>query len=253
MYNYGTVLTKVSIVHADRNTPSFMRSPAETPYVYALENAMDEMAQKLGIDPVEFRRLNDTQIEPIGKKPFSSRSLMQCFDEAAAAFGWSERDSSVGAMRDGDWLVGMGCASAIYPTNVATCAARVRLTADGRMRVQTASHEIGTGVRTIAAQMAAERLGVSVDGVEVEMGDSSLPPAPVAGGSNSTASVCSTIIKACDQIRLRLVAAATEPGAGPLAGANASAIVFEEAALKLGSRKLTLEDAFKLLGAGAIE
>jgi xanthine dehydrogenase YagR molybdenum-binding subunit len=130
MYGYGSVLTHVSLVKADRNTPGYMRSPPETPYVYALENAMDEMAVALDMDPVEFRRINDTMNEPIEGRPFSSRSLMTCYDEAAAAFGWSERDRKVGSMRDGDWLVGIGCATATYPTNIAPCAARVRLSAD---------------------------------------------------------------------------------------------------------------------------
>ncbi|RVC12542.1 molybdopterin cofactor-binding domain-containing protein, partial [Mesorhizobium sp. M7A.F.Ca.CA.002.15.2.1] len=105
MYNYGAVLTHVSLVHADRNTPGYMRSPPETPYVYALENAMDEMAVALGMDPVEFRRINEPEKEPIGGKPFSSRSLIKCYDQASEAFGWSKRDPKVGSMRDGDWLV----------------------------------------------------------------------------------------------------------------------------------------------------
>ena len=253
MYGYGSVLTKVSMVHADRNTPSYMRSPPETPYVYALENAMDEMAVKLGIDPVEFRRINDTQVEPIEKKPFSSRSLMQCFDQASAAFKWADRDPRVGSMRDGDWLVGMGCATAIYPTNVAACTSRVRLTPDGGVNVQTAGHEIGTGVRTIAGQMAAESLGVPFGSVQVEMGDTTLPPAPVAGGSNSTASICSSILKACEQIKAKLLTAATGAGAGPLAGADPKAIAFRDLTLVSGSRTLPLSDAFKMLGVGAIE
>jgi len=253
MYNYGSVLTKVSIVHADRNTPGYMRSPPEMPYVYALENAMDEMAIQLGMDPVEFRRINDTQIEPIGKKPFSSRSLMQCYDEAAAAFRWQDRNPAIGSMTDGDWLVGMGCATALYPSNVATCAARIRLTADGKARVETASHEIGTGVRTVAAQMAAERLGVPVEDVQVEMGDSDLPPAPVAGGSNSTASVCSSIIMACDRIRTKLVEAATKPGSGPLAGLRQNQVEFADGRLSAAGRSISLADAFKALGSGALE
>ncbi|HVW91548.1 MAG TPA: xanthine dehydrogenase family protein molybdopterin-binding subunit [Devosia sp.] len=253
MYNYGAVLTRVSIVHADRNTPGYMRSPPETPYVYALENAMDEMAVKLGMDPVEFRRINDTQIEPIGRKSFSSRSLMQCYDEAAAAFRWSERTPEIGSMTDGDWLVGLGCATAIYPTNVAACAARVRLTADGKARVETAGHEIGTGVRTVAAQMAAERLGLPVEDIEVEMGDSDLPPAPVAGGSNSTASVCSAVITACDQVRSRLAAAVTGSGDSPLAGVAPAQVGFAEGHLMARNQSVPLADAFKALGSGAVE
>ncbi|MEI9421991.1 xanthine dehydrogenase family protein molybdopterin-binding subunit [Mesorhizobium sp. Cs1299R1N1] len=253
MYNYGSVLTHVSIVHADRNTPGYMRSPPETPYVYALENAMDEMAVALGMDPVEFRRINEPEKEPIGGKPFSSRSLVKCYDQAAEAFGWSKRDAAVGSMREGDWLVGMGCATAIYPTASAPCAARVRLTADGQVRVQCGSHEIGTGVRTIAGQMAAERLGIGMDKISVEMGDSALPPAPVSGGSISTASVCSAVLKACDAVRAKLFAAAVA-GDAPLAGSgNAKLEMEQEKIVASGGKSAKLSDVFKAMQIGAIE
>ncbi|MER8374326.1 xanthine dehydrogenase family protein molybdopterin-binding subunit [Mesorhizobium sp. M1406] len=253
MYNYGSVLTHVSLVHADRNTPGYMRSPPETPYVYALENAMDEMAVALGMDPVEFRRINEPEREPIGGKPFSSRSLVKCYGQAAQAFGWSKRDATVGSMRDGDWLVGMGCATAIYPTASAPCAARVRLTADGQVRVQCGSHEIGTGVRTVAGQMAAERLGIGIDKVSVEMGDSALPPAPVSGGSISTASVCSAVLKACDAVRGKLFAAAVA-GDGPLAGSgNARLEMEQEKIVASGGKSAKLSDVFKAMQVGAIE
>jgi xanthine dehydrogenase YagR molybdenum-binding subunit len=230
-----------------------MRSPPETPYVYALENAMDEMAVALRMDPVEFRRINDTMTEPIEGKTFSSRSLMECYDQAASAFGWSRRTAETGSMRDGDWLVGMGCATAIYPTNVAPCTARVRLSADGRVRVQTASHEIGTGVRTVAGQMAAERLGVAFEAVEVEMGDSDLPPAPVAGGSNSTASVCSAVMKACSAIRSKLFHAAVTANDGPLSGLSARDLHLADGRLAAGDRTEAIEDVIQRMGVGAIE
>ncbi|WP_027146887.1 xanthine dehydrogenase family protein molybdopterin-binding subunit [Mesorhizobium sp. WSM3626] len=253
MYNYGSVLTHVSVVHADRNTPGYMRSPPETPYVYALENAMDEMAVALGMDPVEFRRINEPEREPIGGKPFSSRSLVKCYDQAAEAFGWSKRNAVVGSMREGDWLVGMGCATAIYPTASAPCAARVRLTADGQVRVQCGSHEIGTGVRTVAGQMAAERLGIGMDKISVEMGDSALPPAPVSGGSISTASVCSAVLKACDAVRAKLFAAAVA-GDGPLAGSgNAKLEMEQEKIVASGGKSAKLSDVFKAMQIGAIE
>ncbi|MDX8490287.1 xanthine dehydrogenase family protein molybdopterin-binding subunit [Mesorhizobium sp. VK22B] len=253
MYDYGSVLTHVSLVEADRNTPGYMRSPPETPYVYALENAMDEMAVALGMDPVEFRRINEPKTEPIGKKPFSSRSLIQCYEQAADAFGWTKRDPKIGAMRDGDWLVGMGCATAIYPTAAAPCAARVRLTSDGDVRVQCGSHEIGTGVRTVAGQMASERLGVPIDKVNVEMGDSSLPPAPVSGGSISTASVCSAVLKACDAIRAKLAAAATSEGA-PLAGSHNEELDFADGKIGAkGGASAKIEDVFKIMQVGAID
>ena len=203
LYGYGSVRTSVKTVHADRNTPGFMRSPPVVPYIYALENAMDELAVALDMDPVELRRVNDSMTDATGK-PWSSRSLMQCYDQAAQAFGWSKRSPQPGSMRDGDWLIGWGCASAMYPSHVGAATARVRLTADGRATVQLAAQEIGTGIYTVAGQMAAQRLGVPLPQVHVEVGDSDLPPVPVAGGSNQTASCCSAVMKACDAILARL-------------------------------------------------
>ena len=254
LYAYGAVTTKVNLVHADRNTPGYMRSPPVVPYVYALESAMDEMAIKLGMDPIEFRRVNDTMTSPIGGKPYSSRSLMQCYDQAAAAFGWQSRKPQPRSMRDGDWLIGFGCATALYPTHVGPAAARVRLMPNGDVRVQTAAHEIGNGVYTVLAQVAAERLGVNLGSVRVEVGDSRFPPAPVAGGSNTTASTCSAVLKTCDAIRSKLFNAAVAAQEGPLAGRSADALTLNDgkvvAADGAGEK---IEDVFKHLGVSSIE
>jgi xanthine dehydrogenase YagR molybdenum-binding subunit len=204
LYNCPNVDSMVSIVRADRNTPGFMRSPPEVPYLFALESAMDELAAKLRMDPIELRRINDTMKEPIGGKPYTSRSLMACFDEGAAAFGWSSRNMTPKTTVDGDWLVGLGCATTCYPTQVAPAAARVKMRRDGRVRVEIAGHEIGNGAYTVIGQAAAERLGVPFEHVSVFVGDSDFPPAPVAGGSNSTASTCSAVMMVCDKIRQRL-------------------------------------------------
>jgi xanthine dehydrogenase YagR molybdenum-binding subunit len=203
LYGFGAVKTAVTMVHADRNTPGFMRSPPVVPYIYALESAMDELAVMLKMDPIELRRVNDSMTDATGK-PWSSRSLMKCYDEAAERFGWSKRTAEPGSMREDDWLIGWGCASAIYPTHTGAAAARVQFSADGRARVQLAAHEIGTGVMTVVGQMAAERLGIPLDRVHVELGDSKLPPVPVAGGSNQTASCCTVVMKACDAIMAKL-------------------------------------------------
>jgi len=204
IYECPNVDSLVTIIRADRNTPGFMRSPPEVPYMFALESAMDELAVQLNMDPIELRRINDTMREPIGGKPYTSRSLMACFDEGAKAFGWDKRNSQPKSMSDGDWLIGYGCATSCYPTQMAPAAARVRLQRDGRTRVEIAGQEIGNGAYTVIAQAAAEKLGVPVENVTVFIGDSNLPPAPVAGGSNSTASTCSTVITVCEQVRQRL-------------------------------------------------
>jgi xanthine dehydrogenase YagR molybdenum-binding subunit len=254
LYAFGAVRTKVNIVHADRNTPGFMRSPPVVPYIYALESAMDELAVKLRMDPVELRRINDTMTDPVSGKPYSSRSLMQCYAEAGETFGWKRRDSRPGAMRDGDWLIGWGCATALYPTHVATATARVRLVPDGKVRVQTAAHDLGTGAYTVIGQMAAQELGAPLAATTVELGDSGLPPAPVAGGSNTTASTCSAVLKACTAIREKLARAATTANDGPLAGRDPGQIVLTDGKLTApDGTSEKLEDAFKRLGVSAIE
>jgi xanthine dehydrogenase YagR molybdenum-binding subunit len=254
LYAFGAVGTKVNIVHADRNTPGFMRSPPVVPYIYALETAMDELAAKLRMDPVEFRRVNDTMTDPVSGKPYSSRSLMQCYDEAGGAFGWKRRDPRPGSMRDGDWLIGWGCATAVYPTHVATATARVRLMPDGKVRVQSAAHELGTGAYTVIGQMAAQELGVPLAATTVELGDSDLPPAMVAGGSNTTASTCSAVMKACAAIREKLARAATTANDGPLAGRDPGQVVLKDVALTAPDGATEkLEDTFRRLGVSAIE
>ena len=200
MYAIPDITSKVRIVRADRNTPGFMRSPPEIPYMFALECAVDELAEKCGIDPVEFRRMNDTQNSPVTGEKFTSRHLIECFDAGAKAFGWSKRNPAVGSMRDGDWLVGYGTAATCYPANTMPATARVRLSPDGHARVQIAAHDVGTGATTIMGQIAAEALGVELANVTVEMGDSRLPPGPVAGGSMTTASGGSAVKAACDKV-----------------------------------------------------
>jgi xanthine dehydrogenase YagR molybdenum-binding subunit len=222
--------------------------------MFALESALDELAYKLRMDPIELRRVNDAHSEPIEGKPFSTRQLMQCFDAAAHAFSWSQRSVEPRSMRDGDWLIGMGCASSVYPSNVGAASARVRLSATGRVLVQSASHEIGTGVRTVAGQMAAEELGVDFAAVTVEMGDTNLPPAPVSGGSNSTASVCSAVLKACEAIRSRLFSTAVGLKGGPLAGRHPKDLAMQGGLIVApGGQSQKLTALFEALGTGVME
>ncbi|MDD1532542.1 MULTISPECIES: xanthine dehydrogenase family protein molybdopterin-binding subunit [unclassified Bradyrhizobium] len=254
LYACPNVDSLVSIVRADRNTPGFMRSPPEVPYLFALESAMDELAVKLNMDPVELRRINDATNEPIGGKPYTSRSLMACFDEAVKAFGWAQRSPQPKSMSDGDWLIGYGCAATCYPAQMGPAAARVRLQRDGRTRVEIAGHEIGTGAYTVIAQTAAERLGVPLEKVAVFIGDSDLPPAPVAGGSNSTASTCSVVTMVCDQIRQRLFKAVM-PGQSLTDKARETVGIGQTPATQAakGDQPLDLEKAFDALGVGVVE
>jgi xanthine dehydrogenase YagR molybdenum-binding subunit len=220
MYACPNIATAVNIVHADRNTPGFMRAPAETPYMFALESAMDELSYELKMDPIELRRVNDTQTDPVSGLPFSSRSLMQCFDQAAARFEWSKRNPQPAATRDGEWMVGQGCAAACYPSNIAPAAARVSVTSNGKASVALAGHEIGTGAYTTVAITAARALGLRIEDVTVMMGDSDLPPLMIAGGSNNAASATHVVAKACEEIRRRIADAAVASLDSPFHGAD---------------------------------
>jgi xanthine dehydrogenase YagR molybdenum-binding subunit len=235
MYACPNVQTNVNIVHADRNTPGFMRAPPDTPYMFALECAMDELSYALNMDPIELRRVNDTRTDPISGRPFSSRSLMACFDQAAARFGWSRRDPRPMSMRDGDWLVGWGCATSTYPSNIGPAAARLSLTPNGAATIGLAGHEIGNGAYTVVALTVAQGLGLRVDDVTVVMGDSNLPPVTVAGGSNNAATTAHVAAKACEDIRARLAAAAVADAASVFAHAD-------PASLRLAGRALVGAD-----------
>ena len=254
LYACPNIASKVSIVHADRNTPGFMRSPPEVPYLFALESAMDELAIALNMDPVELRRRNDTMREPIKGLPYTSRNLIPCFEAAAQSFDWDRRDPKPGSMRDGDWLVGWGCATTMYPTQMGPATARVTITPQGAVKVQTAAHDIGNGAYTVVALTASDRLGVALDKITVELGNSDLPPAPVAGGSNTTASVCNVVAKACEQIRLRIAEAAVAAANGAFVGKDAGRLVLTGGTLKDpdgGSEPL--EAAIRRVSNGAIE
>jgi xanthine dehydrogenase YagR molybdenum-binding subunit len=254
LYACPNIASKVSMVHADRNTPGFMRSPPEVPYLFPLESAMDELAVALNMDPVELRRRNDTDREPIKNLPYTSRSLMQCFDAAAQAFGWEKRNPTPGSMRDGDWIIGWGCAATMYPTNVGPATARVTITPQGTAKVQTAAHDIGNGAYTVIALTASDKLGIALDKIAVELGDSDLPPAPVAGGSNTTASVCNVVAKACEQIRSRIAQAAVAAKDGKFAGKDPGKLVLVDGELKgFDGDGEPLETAVARVSNGAIE
>ncbi|WP_207481980.1 xanthine dehydrogenase family protein molybdopterin-binding subunit [Arenibaculum pallidiluteum] len=249
MYACPNILTRVNVVHADRNTPGYMRAPAETPYMFALESAMDELSYALGMDPIELRRVNDTQIDPVSGRPFSSRSLMPCFDAAAVRFGWQRRDPQPGSMRDGEWLVGYGCATACYPVFTGPAGARLTLMPDGRAQVAMAGHELGTGAYTAVAITAARLLGIDVDDVTVSMGDSDLPPVIVAGGSSNAASTALATAKVCEEARRRLAAAAVTAADGPLRGLDPDALVLVEGRLRHdGGAEEPIRDALVRVG-----
>lgn len=192
--------------------PSWMRAPGEASGQWALECAMDELAVELGMDPVELRRRNHADVNEQIDKPFSSKHLLACYERGAERFGWQRRNPRVGSMRDGDAVIGWGMATATHSAWLLGATARVRLHRDGddvRAVVSTAGIDVGTGMYTMMAMTAAEGLGLPLDRVTAELGDSHLPRCPVAGGSNLTASTSPAIMDACTEIRQRLLTRAS--------------------------------------------
>ncbi|MGV9889410.1 xanthine dehydrogenase family protein molybdopterin-binding subunit [Streptomyces sp. NPDC003395] len=198
------------VVRLDVPTPSWMRAPGEAPGMYALESAMDELACALGMDPVELRIVNEPESEPDSGKPFSSRHLVECLREGARRFGWAERDPRPGSHRQGPLLLGTGVAAATYPVMVQPSTARAHARPDGTYLVEVNATDIGTGARTVLAQVAADALGVPLDRVGIEVGSSDLPYASLAGGSSGSASWGWAVHEACARLGERL-AARTEP------------------------------------------
>ena len=186
----------------DVPVPSWMRAPGETPGVFALEVAMDELAVEAGIDPIELRIRNEPDVDPESGKPWSQRNLVACLREGAGRFGWSERDPAPGVRRVDDWLVGTGVATATYPYyRQSGSTARVTAEAAGRYRVSIAATDIGTGARTVLAQIAADALGCPLTAVAVDLGSTDQPTATVAGGSSGTASWGSAVVAAIEAFR----------------------------------------------------
>lgn len=227
LYACPNISTHDSTVPLDTNTPGPMRAPAETHSFFALESAVDELAAKLGMDPVELRLRNEPNRDPVKGVPYSSRNLVQCFRRGAELIGWPRRDPRPGSMRHADGaLLGLGCATAAYGVYLMPSTARVRLGAGGRARVWVAAHDLGTGAYTVLAQIAADALGLPVEQVQVELGDSNLPVGPVAGGSVTTGSAGSAIHATCLDLHKALLAASVAES-GPFAGANPGALRVE--------------------------
>jgi xanthine dehydrogenase YagR molybdenum-binding subunit len=200
MYAAPNRRTAHRLVRLDVPTPSWMRAPGECPGMFALESAIDELAIAAGLDPIELRVRNEPDRDPEKDLPFSSRGLLACLREGAARFGWAERDPAPGIRRDGEWLIGTGVAGSTYPAYRSPAQASVRVDGD-RYTVRISAADLGTGARTVLTQIAADALEVAPDRVRVEIGDSDLPPAGVAGGSMGTASFGTAVHKACRALR----------------------------------------------------
>ncbi|WEJ98073.1 MAG: xanthine dehydrogenase family protein molybdopterin-binding subunit [Candidatus Sphingomonas phytovorans] len=199
---YGAPVRHFShkVVTLDMVQAGAVRAPGEAVGMLALETAMDELAEQLGRDPVDFRKLNEPAADPTTGQPFSTRRLVECLDRGAGMFGWARRQPTPGSMREGEWLIGMGMAAAVRINLLVDSQARVTLGTDGHATIETDMTDIGTGTYTILAQIAGESLGLPIRCVDVRLGDTDLPPGAGSGGSFGAASAGSSVALACEDL-----------------------------------------------------
>ncbi|HWX11667.1 MAG TPA: xanthine dehydrogenase family protein molybdopterin-binding subunit [Trinickia sp.] len=220
LYKSANAKYQHKLVRLDLATPSDMRAPGAATGVYALECAMDELAVALKLDPLELRLRCYSDRDQHEDVPYTSKNLRECYRQGADAFGWSKRSAEPRSMRDGSELVGWGMATGIWEALQMESAVRIVLTANGHAEVVSAFSDIGTGTYTIMAQVAADMLGLPLDNVSVRLGDSTLPQAPVEGGSWTAASVSHAIVRTAAEVRKELLRLAKKMPNSPLAGAK---------------------------------
>lgn len=228
-FQYSVPNLRVSFGRAKRHvgSPTSMRGPGAVPGLYATESALNELADQLKIDPVKLRIINEPKIDESLGIPFSSRHLLECFELGGQKFGWSKRTPEVGSMKRDGLTLGWGMASCAWVAARFECAANVDLRDDGTVRVACATQDIGTGTYTILAQLAAQRTGVPLNKVEVALGDTSLPPGPISGGSMATASVVPAVFAAADSAISSLLAQATTTPGSPFEKRKPEELGFE--------------------------
>jgi xanthine dehydrogenase YagR molybdenum-binding subunit len=196
-YAAGNFKLEVEVATLDMLANTFMRAPGESVGTFALESAVDELAAELGMDPIELRVRNEPEKDPTTGLRFSSRHIVEAYRSGAKRFGWGQRHATPGMRREGEWLVGMGCATATYPYyRIPGGAARITLSKDGHAKVEIAAHEMGMGTATAQTQVTAERLGLPMELVSFCYGDSSFPGVVLAGGSQQTASIGGAVVAA---------------------------------------------------------
>ncbi|MFI6693041.1 xanthine dehydrogenase family protein molybdopterin-binding subunit [Streptomyces sp. NPDC050433] len=233
LYTTPNVAQTYRTVPLDVNTPTPMRGPGYSSAAFPIESAMDELAHELGIDPIELRRRNEPENDQSSGRPFSTRRLRECYTVGAREFGWSRRNPQPRSTRDGDWLIGMGMATALYDTLRAPGQASVRLDADGTALIESSTSDMGPGTYTSMTQVAADALGLAVRNVRFRLGDTDMPTAPLHGGSLTMASVGSTVQDGCDKLRQQAIELAVGDEDSPLYGADADAIVVRGGRLHL--------------------
>ncbi|MFI0452101.1 xanthine dehydrogenase family protein molybdopterin-binding subunit [Actinomadura sp. 6N118] len=250
LYGSANLHTGRKVVTLDVPVTTIMRAPGEANGSFALESAMDELAEKLGIDPLELRRRNDSPVVPSSKLPWSSKHLDECYRLGAEEFGWSRRDPRPGAVLDGDWRVGLGVATATYGASRGQASVKVRLAADGTATVSGTGADLGTGQSTVWALLAAGSLGIPVRRVRAELGDSASPVAANAGGSGSTSTNGPAVQLAADAAKTEMVRVAVTDERSPFHGKEAR---FENGRLVAGSLTMPFGDLLSRLDVPGVE
>lgn len=227
LYACPNLQTSQRLVRLHKGQPTFMRAPGEAPGMYALECGLDELAYALKLDPIELRLRNHADIDPDTSLPWSSKSLHECYRLGAEKFGWSRRNPQPASMRDGRYLVGMGMATATYPAYRFSTSASAEILQDGTVIVQSGSHEMGTGTATVMAQLAADVLGMPVEQVRFELGDTRMPRAPVSGGSATTASLGTAVEGATKALQAKVLEMAKGDMRSPFYNIPESEVTFQ--------------------------
>jgi xanthine dehydrogenase YagR molybdenum-binding subunit len=251
-YAYPNYQGVYRLIHANTITPTFTRAPGEASGMFALECAMDELADQLGLDPIELRLRNHADVDPASGNPWSSKGLKECYQRGAERFGWRGRNPAPRSQRDGHWLIGSGMATAGYPVpafpGLQPQRALARLYADGSVLVQCGTQEFGTGVATAMTQVAADGLGIPPDRVRFELGDTDLPNTSSAVGSAGAGLVSSAVHVATTALRDQLVAHAIADAKSPLHGADAGAVDVRDGRMMLRDQPEIGETYSELLG-----
>jgi xanthine dehydrogenase YagR molybdenum-binding subunit len=256
LYRCENVKLDHKVAQLDLNTPCDMRAPGAAWGLFALESAMDELSHSLNADPLELRLKNYADKDPSTGKPFSSKELRECYRRGAESFGWSRRSPEPRSMRDGRNMIGWGVATGIWDASQVPTGAKAVLTADGKLIVGSATADIGTGTYTIMTQIAAETLGLPIENVTFKLGDSTLPEAPVEGGSFTAATVGTAVKEVCDKIREKLVTVARAMPKSPLLNAKLEEIAFVDGRMMLTSgpsRFVSIKEAMRHGGLSSIE
>jgi xanthine dehydrogenase YagR molybdenum-binding subunit len=235
LYQCPNVKLEYKLANLDFYSPCDMRAPGATTGVWAIETAMDELADKVGIDPLELRLKNYTDRDQDEDKSFSSKELKACYEQGAKAFGWEKRSPKPRSMRDGNNLVGWGMATGIWEAMRQPASAKAVLTADGKLEASSCTADIGTGTYTVMAQIAAETLGLPLQDVEFKLGDTKLSMSPVEGGSWTVSSNGSAVKEACEAVGQRLLKLAQNLKDSRWAKVQFEDVVFEDGEMKLKS------------------